>query len=215
MEARKLISCARRLHILQAIYLTFNPGDDSVAGLRRLFGLTRSNSSVRIEQSSLLSLNGVIQSGRWERVNHKVMVYGLMHAEDDFLTPIARDLQSVATGDHGASGLFTSNAKRQQETAQQIIESVLNESIVQEVKSWGAKIVGRFTMYDNLPAVEFFISDAATGEKLVNVAVDGWSGRMAVDEVWGDRRYSDPQELRERIYSALTDSLDLVTAVAA
>jgi hypothetical protein len=79
----------------------------------------------------------------------------------------------------------------------------------------GVRIFGKLVEIEGLPAVEFILLNADTSKKLVSVSVDGWSGRIAVDGVWGDRSYVEPQNLRECIYSALTDHLDKITATVA
>jgi hypothetical protein len=139
MDANKFMACVNRLYILQVIHLTFNPGNDSIVGLRRLISLIRSKPRVRIEQFSLAPLITVAESGDWQNVSRTVAVYGLMHAEQNLLAALARDVEKVAVSDHGAKALFTSNKKRQEETAAEIIRRVVDSSLVAEVTSWGGK----------------------------------------------------------------------------
>ena len=213
MEAKKLIACASRLHILQAAYLTFNPGKDGIAGLRRFIGLTRSNQTVRIEPpGNVVPLLTVIQNGDWQRVSRTVMVYGLMHAEADFLTPMARDVESIATGEHGAKALFTSNTKRQQEAAAQIIASIMTPLFADHIKDWGCLIERELINHEGLPGIKFVVRSTSDNSPLVAVFLDGFTGRMAVNGDFGDTRYSHPDQLREAVMNALVQKLEGMTA---
>lgn len=212
MEAKLLSACAGRLHLLQAIHVTFVTGSGGIAGLRRLLNLIRSSPKVRIELSQLIALQFVAESGRWEHVSRTVMVYGIMHADADLLEPMARDVESVHAGQHFASRLFVSSERKQHAAATDILLAVLNQSTLDQVEEYSARIDGKLCLIDGIPAITFTIFNKETNEKLVELSIDGFSGRYAIDGKWGDQRFSDAQGVRERIYSVLTDRLDMLTA---
>lgn len=207
MDSKVFVTQIKRLHGLQAVDVTFNKGLDSISSLRRLRTL-----GAKVSEQELPTLLAIINSNDWENDrNRRFTFWDLGLLNENILQVTARDIESIKTGSHWASGLMTGRMKRQKEVTQQLIDDVLNENIIDEVSSWGASIEGHFAEIEGLPAIEFAIRNRATCETLVVVAVDGWSGRYSIDGVWGDRRFSDTQSVRERIYSALTDSLDHAT----
>lgn len=213
MDPELFVRCVERLHPLQLCHITFVSGSNGIDGLRRLVALTKLNPAVRIEGTYILTVLGIIQTGQWENVGRTIPVYGLMYADADLLSPIARDIERISVRDHYAKALFTSSPANKLAAATTIIGSVLNQSILDEVESWGARIDSRLTEIDGIPAVVFTLSNNDDGTELVEVALDGWSGRTAIDGSWGDTPlYIDPEKIRQLIYSALTDCLDRVTA---
>lgn len=208
MESNTFLTRIQRLYSLQAVDVTFNKGSDSISSLRRLRKL-----GAKVSEQEALNLLAIIDSNDWGTdKNRTVTFWNLGLLDEATLTHVAQDIESIKTGDHWASGLTTSRKKRQEEVTQQLIADVLNENIIEEVSSWGASIEGHFAEIDGLPAIEFAVRNQETCETLVVVAVDGWSGRYAINGEWGDRRFTDAQSVRERIYSALTDALDKATA---
>lgn len=208
MKPEMFLARIKRLHGLQDVTLTFNEGNDSISSLRRLRSL-----GARTSEQDASAVLAVIQSGDWcgDR-NRTIAFWNLGLIDEATLLHVARDVESMKTSDHWASGLMTGRKKRQDDVITQLIGEVLTESFVAEVQEWGAIIEGHFAEIDGLPAVEFAIRNTDTCETLVVVAVDGWSGRYSIDGVWGDRRFSNAQGVRERIYSALTDALEEATA---
>lgn len=211
MDTKLFIECARRLHPLQACYLTFMPGSNGIAGLKRLVALTRSHPSVRIETHQNLDVLCVVEFGQWESIGRTITVYDLMRVDPELLSPMARDIERIAAGDHFAKALFTTKQAKKLAAATTIIGSVLNQSILDKVESWGARIDGKLAEIDGIPAVVFTLFNNEDGTELVKVSIDGWSGRTSVGNAWGDTRCIDPQQIRELIYSALTDHIDAVT----
>jgi hypothetical protein len=196
------------------MYITFKPGADGISGLMRLIALSKSNPSVRINDNLILLL-AVIESGEWQRVSRTVTVYGMMHAHPDLLTPLARDVESVKTGDHFASGLWTSKEIRRQEATRTIIDSILAPKFLAEVSDWGLTASAWNVDCDGLPGIEFRVSSPASGRKeLVNVILDGWSGRMAVNKVFGDVRCSSPTQVQDLIRSEMMTALEAMTATS-
>jgi hypothetical protein len=214
METNRLIACAHRLHILQVIYITFNPGNDSITGLRRLIGLTRSNPHIKIEPSGgIVPLLAVMQDGDWQRVSRTVAVHGLIHAGDDFLESIARDVEKVAVSDHGAKGLFTSRERNFVEVAALITKAVMTPDLCDEVKAWGLNLFSdpRMVMEDDLPGIKFTVQDMDYNV-LLTVKLDGWSGRMAVNDLgWGNVAYTQPIQLQFLIRSNLEQCVERMT----
>jgi hypothetical protein len=211
MDSKLFVACIARLHPLQAVYLTFNNGGGGIVGLRRLIALAKSTPTIQVEGIAFIELQAVLQSGLWENISRTVTVYGLAHADEDSLVSIARDLERIAAGEHFAKGIFTSNKAKQLAAVTTIIGAVLNRSLLDEVKSWGARVDGRLEDIDGIPAVTFTLFNVGDNEELVKVTVDGWSGRTAIDGVWGDRRCSLSSQIGELVYSALTDRLDRLT----
>jgi hypothetical protein len=209
MDSNIFLTRIKRLHRLQDATLTFNKGQDSISSLSRLRNL-----GARVSEQAVMTLLAIIESKDWgEDKNRTVIFWNLGLLDEQTLVHVAQDVESIKTGDHWASGLMTSRKKRQEEVTQQLITEVLNENILDEVSSWGASIEGHFAEIEGLPAIEFAIRNQETCETLVVVAVDGWSGRCSINGEWGDRRFTDAQGVRERVYSALTDALDHATAV--
>ncbi|MEY4440593.1 MAG: hypothetical protein RLY49_219 [Candidatus Parcubacteria bacterium] len=209
MEPNLFLTRIQRLHGLQDATLTFNKGDDSISSLRRLRNL-----GAKTSEQDTSSVSAVIQSGDWcGDKNRTISFWNLGLLDEATLRHIARDIESMKTSEHWASGLMTGRKKRQEDITAQLISEVLTESFVAEVEEWGASIEGHFAEINSLPAIEFAIRNKETCDTVVVVAVDGWSGRYSINGEWGDRRFTDAQGVRERIYSALTDALDQATAV--
>lgn len=214
MTADKLIACTRRLHLIQAIYLTFQPGLSGIIGLRRLIALQRSNSLVKIDPGIMIGLLAVNLSGEWDRVSRTVPVYGMMHVENDVLTAIAPDLENVSTGDHIASKLFTSSQKKQDQAFQELIKSIASQLFVGHIRDWGCLIAFDLVEFEDLPGLQFTITNAGDQTKIVEVILDGFSGRMAVDGKFGNTRCSHPDQIRKVIVDALAEKLEGMTATA-
>lgn len=212
MTKDNLIACVRRLHRLQAIYLTFQTGPGSITALRRLIALVRSNPAVRIDQGIMIGLLAVTQSGEWQRVNRTIAVYGMMFVKNDEFTDIAQDLESVSAGDHIASKLFTSNPRKKQQVIIELTQSIASDLFVNHIKDWGCTMAFDLVDLEGLPGMKFTINSADDHGKIVEVILDGFSGRMAVDGTFGDIRCSDPDQVRKVIADALVEKLENMTA---
>lgn len=211
MDSKKFLACVKRAPF-QMVFVTFNT--DGFSGLRRIFGLSRtSTNGPKIDQSYMTTVHAVVNSNLWEKdANRTVPICSLDRIDEDTLVNIARDVEKVECGRHAASAINTTRVKTKTDGAKAIIDGVLNENILSEVSNWGATVEGELVEYEGLPAIEFRITNSDSGELLAKVFVDGWSGRMGRNGEWGDRRYTDHQQLREMIYSAMTDALEAVTA---
>ena len=64
---------------------------------------------------------------------------------------------------------------------------------------------------DGLPGIDFTIRNT-DNEILVSVILDGWSGRMAVNGVFGDELYVQPKQIRSLVSKALEACLEKLTA---
>ena len=212
MTADKLIACVCRLHFLQVIYLTFQSSRGSISGLRRLIALIQSNPTVEIDQGVLIGLLCVTQSGEWERVSRTVPVYGMMHVENDVLNAIAPDLENVSAGDHIASKLFTSNPRKRQQVADELKQSIASELFIGHIKDWGGAIAFDLVDFEGLPGMKFTIISASDQTKIVEIILDGFTGRMAVDGKFGDTQCSHPDQIRKVIVDAFAEKLENLTA---
>lgn len=211
MDASLFCACAARLHTLQAMYITFATGQGGVAGLRRLMTIAQSSTFFRIEQSQVMMLQCVAESGRWEHVSRTVTVYGIMKVHPSLLESLARDIESIHAGDHFAKAIFTSSEKKQHAATTDILLAVLNTAVLNEVEGYGVRVDGRLCSIDGIPAITFSFFKKASNEKLVELSIDGFSGRYAIGDAWGDRRFISAKDVQERMYSVLTDCLDKLT----
>lgn len=210
--ADKFIACTHRLHVSQVIYLTFQTGPSGITGLEYLIKLTQSNHAIRI-QGAMIGLLAVTQSGEWQRVSRTVAVYGLMNAENNELATISSYLENVSAGDHIASKLFTSNPKKRGLAASELIESIGSELFIGHIKDWGCTSKSELVDFEGLPGIKFSINSADDQSRIVEVILDGFSGRMAVDGKFGDMRCSHPDQIRKVIVEALIEKLECMTAV--
>lgn len=216
MDKDKLLACAQRIAFLQAIHVTFL--NNGISGLQRLMQLAASNPAVRIEENQKMGLYAVVQSGQWQSVSRTVMVYGLSKVRPDLLEPIAKDIESLSVGDHFAKGVFTSSPKKKQDAFDMVARTTLSPHFTYEMEGWGVKIEPKLIEIEGLPAVQFNILNIANSNHLFAFVIDGWSGRYGVQKAgvaspaWEDCRFSDSQGVRERIYSAITDYIDLPAA---
>jgi len=60
--------------------------------------------------------------------------------------------------------------------------------------------------------MSFTLIDKVDKKMQVTLSIDGFSGRYTIDGIWGDRRISNAEEVRDWIYSVLNDALDKGTA---
>lgn len=210
MDSKMFLACIKRADF-QTVFVTFNK--DGLSALQRIYGLSKHKPGPMIEQSYQFLVETVLSTRNWERdVNRTISMCLLDRIDENTLITIARDVEKIECGRHAASAINTTRIKTKTDGAKAIIDGVLNETILSEVSSWGVNVEGELVEYEGLPAIEFRITNSDSGELFAKVFVDGWSGRMGRNGEWGDRRYTDPQQLREMIYSALTDALDAVTA---
>jgi hypothetical protein len=217
MEAKLLIACTRRLHPLEAMYITFKKGKDGIAGLTRLLGLTRSNQKIRIEGGvgETLSIQAVISSGDWDRVSRTFMLWGMNTAQAEFLEPMARDIESVATGDHLGKALFTTNQRRREEAVAKLWRQVVGPGNLQkEIENWGLGLFADGKTVDELFGIEFTVRDL-DHKVVLSIMLDGWSGQVSIDEgPWGGRRYLDANQLGQRIAVEFAAYLERATSAA-
>lgn len=195
MDAREFLKRIRRTHRLQGVTIRF--AKSGITGLYRLNGLLKSNSDVRLanEHDNLVIL-AVLQSRDWggDR-NRTYTLYGLQAVEDGWLTEIAKDVESIDVGDHGAKGIMSGRQKMREEATQKLIATVLTSDLVGEVMSSQFDVVGQLTLWDGIPCIEFRLSH---GNELAfaSIIVDGWSGRMAVNGKLSDELYIRPEQLQ-------------------
>ncbi|OHA17784.1 MAG: hypothetical protein A2664_04230 [Candidatus Taylorbacteria bacterium RIFCSPHIGHO2_01_FULL_46_22b] len=212
MDAKKFIACAKKTHLLQPVFLKFNR--DGITGVSRLIGLTRSCPGVRIDQGDLTASMAVEMSQDWgnER-NRTIKVHGLCHVHPALLEPMARDIEQVSVPDHGAKALFTSRVRTFEEAAAKITREVITLPLRAEIEGWGLNIFSdprTQRLEDGLPGIDFTLRDA-DGGVLVTVTLDGWSGRMAVNGVFGDELYVQPKQLEKLIRTSLEACLERMT----
>jgi len=186
-------------------------GGGGIAGLKRLVALTRSNPLVKFDtypshESKFLS---VVESGQWRSTCRTFTVYGLMYGEPELLSLIARDIECIAVEDHFAKAIFTyiDYPARKLAAVTTIIGSVINQGLIDKVKSCGARIDAQLSEIEGVPAMVFTLFNKENNTELVKFSIDGWSGRISVGNAWGDTHCNGPQQIRELIYSALTDRL--------
>lgn len=206
------VACAKRLHPLQPAFLTFNK--DGIVGVSRLIGLTRSCPGVRIDPGDFMAATAVEISQDWghER-NRTVQVHGLHQADSALLEPMARDVEKVAVPDHGAKALFTTRTRTFEEAAAKITSEVISGSLRAEIESWGLNVFSdpRMHLVDGLPGIDFTVRDG-DNQILLTVTLDGWSGRMAVNGIWGNALYTAPRQLQFLIRKSLERYLEVATA---
>ena len=214
MEAKRFIKLVHMLCTPQVIYITFSPDAEGIKGLRCLNALIVSNNFVLITQS-LVQMLAVIETGEWQNVSRTVAVYGMAYADDDPLVAIARGVEKVEVSDHGAKGLFTSRESSFVEAAASITNAVMDKNLYDTVEGWGLRLYSdpRMAMDRNggLPGISFIVRDGDS-DVILTVSLDGWSGRMAVnDGEWSDVVYTQAFQLQVRIREALTQYLDYAT----
>ena len=212
MDSKLFVTCVRRLHSVQIVYLTFRLGQEGNVGLRQFVSLVESTPGILAVEPGLFHLKRTLRSGPLENVRRTVIVYGLAHADPGLLEQIAPGLDHIASVQHRASRLFTSSPSVRLVVADAILELILEPNLVYEIWGWGVGISGNFKEIDGLPAVVFDLYDQHDGKDLLKIAIDGWSGRIGVNGTWGDRMAGSPDELQRLILSALVGRLDAMTA---
>ncbi len=157
----------------------------------------------------MLNLVAVAESGRWERVSRTVPVYGLAYTSNESLELIACSLESVSAGEHYAKALFTSNKHRQLAAQTKIIGEVLNKRVLDGIQEFGLNATAKLIDIDGIQALEFSI--VADSAPVVQIRIDGFSGRMQIKGKWGDVRFSEPTQIQDILLAELEAYLELAT----
>lgn len=207
----EVLSAIKRLHLLQCVALCFNE-QSGMVGLMRLRGLLSSHKNVHLTTHEEFEMEAVIASQNWSGAKSRTYhVYGLHIVDDAFLREILKDVDKVEPGDHGAKGLLTGREKRRKEVADDLLRQILTPDLQKEVRGWGLDIRGQQgALEDGTPSIEFqLLHDNKT---ISSIVLDGFSGRMAIDGIYGNERFVQPSQLQKLIKYALEKSVDLITA---
>jgi len=210
MDKRRFLDSVKRLDLRQSVTITFT--EDGMAGFCRLMGLLRNSPThICIDSMDKAVCDAIIATQVWGGdKNRTIRVYGLAYAEPMILCEIAKDVEKIAVSDHGAKVLFTKREKTRNEAAKKIIAEVLSKNLVTEIQDWGLNISASVGEYgDGFPGIDFGIQDE--NELLTQIFLDGWSGRMMVNGIFGDQLFTRPQQLQELIRAELTKCLEELT----
>lgn len=212
MEASKLIACIKRLHFMQALYITFKNDFDGIAGLRFILSITKWRALV-FDDATLAGLVAVTESGRWESVSRTVPVYGMRHLTEEQLQVLVPSIESIHAGEHFAKKLFTNNSKCRRKAVEEITREVLTNEFKKRTDSeWGYEWTAElFLDPDDMPMVAF---TAWIGRTKVVVDLDGFTGRVFHTGHWSDTRFSTAQQVREELDRVFLQVLERTTAAA-
>jgi hypothetical protein len=77
--------------------------------------------------------------------------------------------------------LLTRRKEKQEEFARTIIGECLTSKLLEELAAWNVGIIGRLetNLYGDIPVILFQLLHA--GERICDIALDGWSGLLLVD----------------------------------
>lgn len=210
MNIDNLLSSFTRLHSSQRVSLRFKE-QDGIIGLIRLRGLIESNPNIRILDGENVAMAAVIMSQSWGGdMNRTYHVFGISSANQDFLREILRDVESVEVSDHGAKGLMSRRQKRRDDVSKEIFEQVLVPELLEEIRGWDLDITGYLDkLSDDTPSLEFRLT--YNNAAVISITLDGFSGRMAIDGLWGNELYTHPEQLQRVIRNAMEHALEVMT----
>jgi hypothetical protein len=200
----------------QDVTITFKKGIDPDAFLY-LFRRSKHcspDSPMSIMIPGELTCLAIMQTRDWgHEANRSVKIRGLAELDENTLSNIGDDLERVEfPASHAAQGLMLKRQKSRDEAVGLLISSVLTPLLVAEIADWGLSVSGEFILVDEMPAVEFTITEGSN--RLFTVLVDGWSGKMAVDGNFASSLYTDPKQLQDMIMGNLELKLDQITQAA-
>lgn len=212
MEASRLAACIKRLHFMQALYITFKNDAGGIAGLRFILEIKQWR-TLLIDDAALAGLVAATESGRWESVSRTVPVYGMRHLSKEQLAVLSPSIESIHAGEHFAKKLFTNNPKRRREAVDEIVHMVLTNEFKRRTQNdWGYEWTGElFVDPDDMLMVAF---TAWIGRTKVIVDLDGFTGRVFHTGHWSDTRFSTAQQVREELDRVALQVLEKMTAAA-
>lgn len=210
MDTKKFVTAIERLHAKQAVMLRFS--EEGLPGLKRLNGLVATNPNVTIDTKAMVLMLAVLRSTNWAGSdNRNYIVNGLQQAGDELLIQLARDIEDVQlVDDHAAKALMTSRQRARKEAADKLIDQIATPEFIKELNGWDMIIDCKLEELEGLPLLKFM----AVFEKMgvVTVSIDGWSGRIVANNVWGDELYTDPKQVQKLMLERVEYLLDRVTA---
>lgn len=213
MDSTMFIRLVRRTGSFQSVCLRFDKQTGFV-GLARLHSLCENRECISIAKRDQLVVMTILSSRDWGHDNNRtITVDGLLFADDSWLTEIAQDVEHLEiSGEHGAKGIMVKRQKSRDDAVQTIIDRALTKELVEEVAGWGLTISAKFELFEEIPSVLFVLKDGDLD--FLTLRVDGWSGRVAIDEKYGGIMYNDPDDFRQLILNMLQRRLESATAVA-
>ena len=212
MQINDMMKRLKRVHPHQSIRVKFKKGEDGIVGLTRLSALTKSQSDVQIDNSNKLVLLSVLAWHEWGAdANRTVLVHHLQYAQDDQLVALFHDVESIQVDSvHGASVLCSARQKKQEEEANKLIGTVMTHPFYSEIVDWGMDVDAQLVNPTTDPMLEFVLILGNT--PVVTIQLDGWSGRMGVNGVWGNELFSQPIQLQKLIRISMEHKLEEITA---
>jgi hypothetical protein len=210
MDATTFIKRIQRLHVLQSVTLKF--AENGMTGLMRLSGMMRSNPQVYFaHKHEHVVMLAVTQSRRWEgSQNRSYTLYGMCDVDSSWLNEIARDVESIEVAEHGAKALMSGREKMREEGHKQLAESILTKNFLKEMEEWSVTLTHHLTAQDGFPVLTFTLN--YSDHNLVSVSIDGWSGRLIFDGMWGDVAYTRPEQVQQTLRSTMEHRLEKLTA---
>ena len=195
MDAKEFVIKIRRLHSLQGVTVRF--AITGMTGLFRLYGLMKNNPSVRLaNENDKIVILAIMNENNWGSDRNRIYtLHGLQTADDGWLTEIAKDVESINVSDHSAKSIMSGRQKMSEEAAEKIIAAVLTADILAEAKSWGFVVEGKLSRWDDIPCVDFLLSQG-NAKPFVMVTLDAWSGRIAVNQKLGGQMYVRPDQIQ-------------------
>lgn len=220
MTSSTIVECIKRQLTYKPINITFKR--DGQIGFRMLLLLSDCK-QVTIQGTDKIKVVTMFKEDYPnEDENRTITVFHFNNYRDKNLEVIADDVQSISTSPHVASELFSiiDQLNYQKDSSsfkgivEKFVEEVLNQPITDLVSSMGYSVTGHFVCFDSLPAIVFTVTDK-TGNILVNIAVDSWSGRYCINGMWSQTTLRNKEDIRQRIYSATVDAITALKTVAA
>lgn len=200
----------KRVHWLQSVYIRFKAGEDGMIGLRRLNALVQGQSSVSVDDRDKLVIFAVLTSRNWGMdTNRNFQVHHLQFGDQNQVREMFRDVEAMTVGDHGASAICSGRLKKQQDEVKNLIGAIVTHSFFNEIVDWGVDIDAKLIQPDD-PALEFVLR--LDGTSIATIQLDGFSGRMAVDDVWGDELFMRCEQLQKLIRETMMKKLEELTA---
>lgn len=212
MDRQDFTTKVRRLHPMQSVTLVF--AQSGMTGLFRLSGLLGGRTSIRLADRDKTVMGAVCMSRDWGVgvQNRTYTVYGLSTVDEGWLMEIGKDVESITVADHRAKGLMSKRQKVHNDTAQELRRLILYQGLDAEMDELG---IGCYSssidLHEGLPCLTFELLYGV--ETITKVLIDGWSGRIWTDGVWGDEMFT-PGRVQKIIRDRMEAWLDKITASA-
>ncbi len=212
IDIDRVLSSVQRLNPMQSVALRFNE-QTGMVGLALLRNLLDENPKVQVPYIERSIMEAVITSHQWDMAKNRIYcVEGLSCVKKKLLRDILKYVDTADVDNRGMEGIMFGRKKRREEVVQQLSNWVFAPEFIKAVEEWGLYPRSYLSeLKDGTPSMQ--IDLLMNNDIVTSLTLDGFSGRIAVDDVWGKDIYVTPGQFRQVIMSAIEHAVELVTGI--